>query len=126
MLPYQDPAHDGNSAKYHTGKVCTVKGCREPAGTWWGTNWCFKHNVERLDRIGSSLNEMADKAKFSSLIDKAVKNWRATCTELIQERNAILRAAGGRVTATRLQHLREVKRWSHSSHRDGSATYEID
>lgn len=126
MLPYQDPANDGNSAKHRTGKACVVNGCKEPAGTWWGEHWCFKHNVERLDRIGANLDQMADKVKFSSLVDEAVQHWRAACTKIRQERNAILRAAGGKVTATRSQHLREAKRWGHSSHRDGSETYEID
>lgn len=39
---------------------------------------------------------------------------------------AALRAAGGKITATRQQHEREPKRWSHTSHPDGSETYIID
>jgi hypothetical protein len=48
----RDPNHEGNSAKYHTGKPCIVSGCEKPAGTLWGPYWCFEHNVERLERIG--------------------------------------------------------------------------
>lgn len=44
MLPYQDPAHEGNSAKYHTGKPCIMKGCKSPSGTWWGPDWFFCHH----------------------------------------------------------------------------------
>ena len=60
MIAYQDPAHDGNSAKYHSGKPCYTKGCKEPAGTWWSPLWCFKHNVERMDRITKSLEAIDD------------------------------------------------------------------
>lgn len=126
MLPYQDPAHEGNSAKYHTGKPCSTKGCKSPAGTWWGPHWCFQHNVARMDGISASLDDILEKVKFAELADKATEGWRRTCEKLIQERNAILRAAGGKVTATRDQHERESKYWSHQSHRDGSQTYQID
>lgn len=30
-LAYADPDHEGNSAKYHTGKTCITKGCEQPA-----------------------------------------------------------------------------------------------
>lgn len=52
---YCDPNHEGNSAKYHTGKSCIEPGCKNPAGTLWGIYWCFQHNVERLDRIDGQL-----------------------------------------------------------------------
>lgn len=126
MLPYQDPAHEGNSATYQTGKPCVKKGCKAPAGTWWSPHWCFEHNVERMDRISSNLNDIIEKAKFAAMVDKATMDWQRTCTKLLNERNAILRAAGGKLTATREQHEREPKHWSHHSHRDGSETYEID
>ena len=125
VLPYQDPAHDGNSAQYHSGKSCRTKGCKEPAGTWWSPLWCFRHNVERMDNISSTLESMADKARFSELVNKACEDWRRTVGNLLNERNAILRAAGGKVTATKEQH-RDSKHWSHQSHRDGSETYQID
>lgn len=125
MLAYQDPNHEGNSAKYHSGERCRGKDCKEPAGTWWGEHWCFKHNVERMDKISATLETMAEKAKLSEMVDKAVENWRRTVNSLLRERNAILRAAGGKVTATKDQH-RHSQHWSHQSHKDGSETYQID
>lgn len=125
MLAYQDPAHEGNSAQHHSGKPCRTKGCTEKAGTWWSPLWCFKHNVERMDNISATLESMAEKAKFSELVNKAAEDWRRTVGNLLKERNAILRAAGGKVTATKEQH-RDSKHWSHQSHRDGSETYQID
>jgi hypothetical protein len=125
MIAYQDPDHEGNSAQHHSGKPCHTRGCKEPAGTAWSPLWCFKHNVERMDRISASLDDFAERAKFSALVDKACSDWRRTVGNLLNERNAILRAAGGKVTATKEQH-RDSKHWSHQSHRDGSETYQID
>jgi hypothetical protein len=56
---YNDPECEGNSAKYHTGKVCVEPGCNEPAGTAWSPHWCMKHNIERIDRIDAQLTEFA-------------------------------------------------------------------
>ena len=126
MLPYQDPNHKGNSPEYHTGKPCIRKGCKEPAGTWWGPHWCFKHNVERMDGISTALDDAVERAKFSTMVDKATAGWHSTVGALLKERNAILRAAGGKVTATKDQHDREALHWSHQSHKDGSQTYQID
>jgi hypothetical protein len=125
MLPYQDPNHKGNSAEYHSGKPCYTNGCTEAAGTKWSPLWCFKHNVERMDRISANLEDMVERAKFSALADKVAEDWYHTVGNLIKERNAILRAAGGKVTATKAQH-RDSSHWSHQSHRDGSETYQID
>jgi len=55
VIAYQDPNHEGNSPKHHNGKLCIEKGCQNPAGTAWSHLWCFKHNVERMDRINKSL-----------------------------------------------------------------------
>lgn len=52
---YQDRSDPLNSARYHTGKPCIEKGCSEPAGTAWSPLWCFRHNVERMDRISGFL-----------------------------------------------------------------------
>ena len=123
MLPYQDPEHEGNSAKYHSGKPCHTKGCKEPAGTHWSPHWCFRHNVERIDNISSTLETMVEKAKLAELVDKAVADWRRTCGNLIAENRALIRAAGGRVTVTK-QQLEAPE--SHSGcqyHKDGSRTY---
>jgi len=48
---FKDPNHEGNSSRYHTGKPCIEIGCNDPAGTAWSPYWCFKHNLERIDRI---------------------------------------------------------------------------
>lgn len=59
LAAFEDPNHDGNSAKYHTDEPCIVKGCDKPAGTWWSKLWCFEHNVERMKRIDRNLTEIA-------------------------------------------------------------------
>lgn len=51
MENYKNPDYEGNSSKYWTGKECIEKDCKEPAGTAWSPHWCFKHNVERIDKI---------------------------------------------------------------------------
>jgi len=58
LEPFEDPNHEGNSAKHHTGKSCIEPGCNAPAGTLWGKYWCFKHNVERIKHIGSQLENI--------------------------------------------------------------------
>lgn len=123
MLPYQDPKHEGNSAKYHTGKPCVVKGCEKPAGTWWGPSWCFEHNVERLDRISVSLDDFARKAEFAAAVDKATETMRALIEEKCREVIALVRAAGGEVTVTRDQLESDCKYESCNYHKDGSRTY---
>lgn len=57
---YNDPNHPGNGLKYHTRKLCIEDGCFRVAGTMWGPYWCFKHNVERIDRIDKALEAMID------------------------------------------------------------------
>ena len=57
MTPYRDPDHVGNSAGHHTGKPCIERGCDKPAGTAWSPIWCFKHNVQRMDRINRQLEQ---------------------------------------------------------------------
>ena len=51
MEKYEDPEHELNSPTYHTGELCKIRGCDLPAGTAWSTNWCWKHNAERMNRI---------------------------------------------------------------------------
>lgn len=60
MDAYEDPAHVGNSAKYHAGKPCIEPGCDLPAGTMWGPHWCFACNVKRIRRITKKLETLAD------------------------------------------------------------------
>lgn len=59
---YKDPDHPGNSSKHRTGRPCIETGCNEPAGTAWGPHWCMKHNIERIDRITQSLEELVERA----------------------------------------------------------------
>ncbi|MEQ1716616.1 MAG: hypothetical protein ABL907_11630 [Hyphomicrobium sp.] len=68
---------------------------------------------------------MAEKAKFCAAVREAVGLNDRVIENLLNERNAILRAAGGIVTATKEQH-RPSSHWSHQSHKDGSETYQID
>ena len=66
MAGYDDPNNEGNSSEHWTGKSCIEPGCNRPAGTAWGSHWCWKHNVERLDRIEGSLAKMIGKLKEPS------------------------------------------------------------
>lgn len=121
MIAYQDPQHPSYHGK-KTGKCfgCGVK-CSRSAWGWW----CHPCNVKRLDGISASLDGMIERAKFSEAVQKAVGTHDALIEKLLNERNAILRAAGGKVTATKDQH-RPASHWSHQSHGDGSETYQID
>jgi hypothetical protein len=71
------------------------------------------------------LEGFAEKARFDAAVQKAVSFNDYHVERLLNERNAILRAAGGKVTATKEQH-RPLSHWSHQSHKDGSETYQID
>lgn len=64
LASYEDPKHEHNSAAFHTGKKCIEKSCKELAGTAWSPFWCFKHNVERMNRITKSLEEL--KSRFQA------------------------------------------------------------
>lgn len=61
MDAYEDPKHEGNSSKYHTGKECIERDCERPAGTKWSPYWCFECNVSRIKRISIQLNNMMRK-----------------------------------------------------------------
>ena len=60
MEASEDPKHEGNSAKYHTGKICITPGCTELAGTAWSPCWCFKCNVKRMKRISKQMNSLVE------------------------------------------------------------------
>jgi hypothetical protein len=98
MKPTEDPAHSGNSAEYHTGKPCVVKGCKEPAGTWWGPSWCRQHNHERLERIGSNLNDMVKRAELRAAVEAETKSLRDLLHRAYRENRALVVAAGGKIT----------------------------
>ena len=121
MLAYQNPEHPS----YHGRKVVKCYGCGvKCAKSAWG-NWCHPCNVKRLDQISAALAGMEQRIKFDEAVRKAVALNEDMFTRLINERNAILRAAGGKVTATKEQH-RPSSHWGHQSHKDGSETYQID
>jgi hypothetical protein len=61
LQAFEDPFHEGNSPKHHTGKPCIEKGCEQPAGTWWSPHWCFEHNVERIKRITKQFDELLNR-----------------------------------------------------------------
>ena len=121
MIAYQNPEHPS----YHGRKAVKCYGCGVKCSkSAWG-NWCHPCNVKRLDQIGSALNGMSERIKFDEAVRKAVARDSDMFERLLNERNAILRAAGGTVTATKEQH-RPSSYWSHQSHKDGSETYRID
>lgn len=121
MLAYQNPDHPS----YRGLKTVTCYGCGEKCSkSAWG-NWCHPCNVERMDRITATLETMVERARFDEAVRKAVTDRDGLIEKLLNERNAILRAAGGKVTATKEQH-RPSSHWSHQSHKDGSETYQID
>lgn len=63
---YRDTNDPLNGSEYRSGRVCIEQGCDEPAGTAWSHLWCVKHNIERMDRIGSSLRKMVADARERS------------------------------------------------------------
>ena len=120
-IAYANPDHPS----YHGPKVAKCYGCKSPCSkSAWGL-WCYACNVKRLDRISGALNGMLERAKFCEAVREAVGLNDRVIENLMNERNAILRAAGGKVTATKDQH-RPSSHWSHQSHKDGSETYQID
>lgn len=121
MLAYQNPEHPS----YLGRKVAKCFGCgKKCAKSAWG-QWCHPCNVKRLDQISAALENMEARAKFAEAVREVAGNQDRLIERLINERNAILRAAGGKVTATKEQH-RGSSYWSHQSHPDGSETYQID
>lgn len=81
--------------------------------------------MKRLDRISANLDAFEQRAKICQAVREAKALEDNVIERLLNERNAILRAAGGKVTAAKEQH-REASHWSHQSHKDGSETYQID
>jgi len=72
LEPYDDPNHELNSAKYHSGKPC-VGGeddllparprCDGKAGTAWSPHWCQVCNAKRIRRITRALKNMCEPRK---------------------------------------------------------------
>lgn len=124
MEPAADPNHPGNSAEYHTGKPCIVKGCEEPGGTWWGPSWCQKHNAERLARIGKNLDDMIARVALREAVEKETADLRRLLHDAYGEIRGLVVAAGGKVTVTKAH--REAPLLAEGCYygRDGSKTYD--
>lgn len=60
---FENPNHEGNSKKYHNGKLCITSDCENPAGTLWSDLWCFDCNVKRIKRITNNLEKMTNEFK---------------------------------------------------------------
>jgi len=124
VKPTEDPAHEGNSAKYHTGKTCIVKGCVQPAGTWWGPSWCMQHNHERLERIGANLDSMIARAELRAAVEKETADLRRLLASAYDEIRGLVVAAGGKITVTKAHREAKLLAQSRHSSRDGSETYD--
>lgn len=96
MMNYENPEHDGNSPKWHTGKACVEKGCKKPAGTWWSPAWCFDHNVERMKRVSAGLDDAVKRAEIAALIDKETASLRNWAFEMSRTIKAMVLASGGK------------------------------
>lgn len=121
MIAYQNPEHPS----YRGPKVVKCYGCGSKcAKSAWG-NWCHPCNVKRLDQISAAFDDLETRMKFDAAVREGIAFREKMYEDLLNERNAILRAAGGKVTATKEQH-RPSRHWSHQSHKDGSETYQID
>ena len=108
MLAYEDPNHDGNSAKWHTGKRCVESGCKANAGTWWSPLWCFEHNVARMKRITAGLNDAVARAEIATLVDKSVSELRDWAYKGHQIARAMVIASGGKLTINEADLDREI------------------
>lgn len=124
MEPAADPNHKGNSPEYHTGKPCIVKGCKEPAGTWWGPSWCQRHNAERLARIGDNLDDIVRKVELRAAVEKETETLRALLYKAYGEIRGLIAAAGGKITVTPAHMKAETMCESQHNNRDGSVTYD--
>lgn len=97
-MNYENPDHDGNSPKWHTGKPCVEKGCGKPAGTWWSPLWCFDHNTERMRRVSAGLEDAIKRAEFAALVEKETASLRRWAYEQTKVVKAMVYAAGGTIT----------------------------
>jgi len=62
---YNDPDARGNTDKRYRRptKRCATQPCDEVPGTLWSPYWCFRHNVERIDRISDTLEAIVSRDK---------------------------------------------------------------
>ncbi len=125
LKPYADPNHIGNSAKYHTGKPCIERGCKAPSGTRWSPLWCFEHNVKRIDRISSSLEDFVKQAEFSAALDKAVESLHDMLAKEMRLVRTLIVKAGGTVTITPSDLAFKIMSESISYDKDGTEHWRI-
>lgn len=128
MKPAEDPNNFRNSSEYHTGKPCIAKGCKEPAGTWWGPHWCQKHNAERLERIGVGLDDMIRRNELRREVEKETATLRELLYDAYRENRALVVAAGGKITVLPEHYTAKLTRESiHTPKgRNGPRTYEYE
>jgi len=124
MLPFEDPKHEGNSGKYHTGEPCIEKGCKKPAGTWWSPLWCHQHNVARLKRISASLEDAAARAALHAKIDEATKSLRQWAYDSSKTIKAMVLASGGSITIKNADRDR-VTSGESTNYGDETTTYRV-
>lgn len=123
---FEDANHEGNSAKYHTGKQCVTKGCKAPAGTWWSPLWCFEHNVERVKKITASLEDAVRHAEVSAMINAATADLRSMLGNRLGVINAMIAASGGEITIQSADIKRETSYSSTSyDHANGTETWRV-
>lgn len=125
LLAFEDPSHDGNSHKWHTGKTCIEKDCKAKAGTWWSPLWCFEHNVARMKRITAGLEDAVRRAEVAGMIDKATESLRNWAYREHKVVNAMVHAVGGTLTIQQADLEREASYESCHTPGDGTATYKV-
>lgn len=59
-----------------SGNSCIEADCAEPAGTLWGPLWCPEHDVERLDRISRSFDDISRQLHGASAMPDRQENER--------------------------------------------------
>lgn len=125
LLAFEDPSHDGNSPRYHTGKKCTKFGCDNPAGTWWSPHWCFEHNVDRIRKITAALEDAVKRAEVHAMIDRAtadLRDWAYKNSHIIK---AMVAASGGKITIQESDIERECIHESVHTPGDGTQTWRV-
>lgn len=125
LMNCENPAHEGNSAKYHTGKACIEKGCEQPAGTWWSPLWCFAHNAARMKRITAGLEDAVQRAQVAEAIEKATASLRSWAFQDRKVINAMVHASGGTLMIQQADLERDVVYEGCSTPGDGTATYRV-
>ena len=125
LIAFEDPNHDGNSTRYHTGETCIEKGCKQPAGTWWSPHWCFEHNVARMRRITAGLEDAVRRAEVAAMVDKATADLRSVFAKYCGIVNAMVAASGGTLTIKTGDIDRDYSHQSVQYHENGTQTWKV-